>query len=48
MAGAHLVVEYQTIAGSKLRIEKLLGATMTQRNWRVFAGLAEKAKGMGK
>ncbi|HEY9012843.1 MAG TPA: DUF1697 domain-containing protein [Devosia sp.] len=45
--GAHLVVEYQTIAGSKLRIEKMLGATMTQRNWRVFAGLAEKAAALG-
>ena len=48
VVGAHLVVEYQTIAGSKLRIEKLLGTTMTQRNWRVFAGLAEKARGIGK
>lgn len=46
--GAHLVVEYQAIAGSKLRIEKMLGATMTQRNWRVFAALAEKAAALGK
>lgn len=48
MVSAHLVVEYQAITGSKLRIEKTLGVTMTQRNWRVFAGLAEKAKGLGK
>jgi uncharacterized protein (DUF1697 family) len=42
--GAHLVVEYPAgITGSKLRIEKQLGATMTQRNWKVFAGLAQKA-----
>ncbi len=48
MVGAHLVVEYQAITGSKLKIEKTLGVTMTQRNWRVFAGLAEKAAGLGK
>ena len=46
--GAHLVVEYQTIAGSALRIEKMLGVTMTQRNWRVFAGLAVKATALAK
>lgn len=46
--GAHLVVEYpKGISGSKLRIEKLLGATMTQRNWRVFVGLADKAAALG-
>ena len=48
MVGAHLVVEYQAITGSKLKIEKTLGVTMTQRNWRVFAGLAEKAAALGK
>ena len=48
MVGAHLVVEYQAITGSKFRIEKLLGVTMTQRNWRVFAGLAAKAAALGK
>jgi uncharacterized protein (DUF1697 family) len=43
MIGAHLVVDYGgQITGSKLRIEKLLGATMTQRNWNVFAGLTER------
>jgi len=49
MIGAHLVVEYpKGISGSKLRIEKVLGATMTQRNWTVFAGLADKAAKLGK
>ena len=48
MVGAHLVVEYQAITGSKLKIEKTLGVTMTQRNWRVFAGLAQKAAMLGR
>ena len=48
MVGAHLIVEYQAITGSKLKIEKTLGVTMTQRNWRVFAGLAEKAAALGR
>ena len=48
MVGAHLVVEYQAITGSKLKIEKTLGVTMTQRNWRVFAGLAEKAAALAR
>jgi len=44
MIGSHLVVDYRgQITGSKLRIEKLLGTTMTQRNWTVFSGLSEKA-----
>ena len=43
MVGAHLVVDYPDPAATRLRIEKLLGATMTQRNWKVFAGLAERA-----
>ncbi|RYE87534.1 MAG: DUF1697 domain-containing protein [Hyphomicrobiales bacterium] len=48
MIGAHLVVEYpKGISGSRLHIEKALGATMTQRNWKVFAGLAEKAAKLG-
>ena len=43
MVGTHLVVDYRgQAAGSKLRIEKLLGVTMTQRNWTVFAGLSAK------
>lgn len=48
MVGAHLIVEYQAITGSKLKIEKSLGVTMTQRNWKVFAGLAEKAAALAK
>lgn len=43
VAGEHLVVAYpKGISTSKLNIEKALGARMTMRNWRVFAGLAEK------
>lgn len=42
--GAHLVVAYpEGISTSKLQIEKRLGAKMTMRNWKVFAGLAAKA-----
>lgn len=48
MVGAHLVVAYAAISGSKLKIEKSLGVTMTQRNWTVFAGLAEKAAALGR
>ena len=48
MIGPHLVVEYQAITGSKLKIEKTLGVTMTQRNWRVFAGLAVRAAALGR
>jgi uncharacterized protein (DUF1697 family) len=40
--GAHLVVDYPKMTGG-LNVEKLIGARMTQRNWRVFAKLAEKA-----
>ena len=48
MIGSHLVVDYAgQLTGSKLRIEKLLGATMTQRNWTVFAGLSERVAGLG-
>lgn len=47
MIGAHLVVDYRNqITGSKLRIEKLLGVTMTQRNWTVFSGLSERVAGI--
>lgn len=43
MVGSHLVVDYRgQVTGSKLRIEKLLGVTMTQRNWTVFSGLSAK------
>jgi uncharacterized protein (DUF1697 family) len=49
MIGAHLVVDYPAgVPKSRLRIEKLLGATMTQRNWTVFAGLAAKAAALGR
>lgn len=42
--GAHLVVAYPAgLAGSKLRIEKRLGVTMTMRNWTVFARLSAMA-----
>lgn len=45
MIGSHLIVAYpKGIATSRLNVEKLLGARMTMRNWRVFAGLAEKAE----
>lgn len=49
MVGAHLIVAYpKGITASKLNIEKRLGARMTQRNWTVFAGLAEKAAALAK
>lgn len=45
VVGSHLIVAYVPGAApaSKIRIEKALGARMTQRNWRVFAGLAKRA-----
>jgi uncharacterized protein (DUF1697 family) len=44
VVGAHLIVEYPAgIGASRLDIEKLVGARMTMRNWRVFARLADKA-----
>lgn len=47
VVGAHLVVAYpRGISTSRLQIEKALGARMTQRNWKVFAALAEKAAGL--
>jgi uncharacterized protein (DUF1697 family) len=47
MIGSHLVVDYRgQVTGSKLRIEKLLGMTMTQRNWTVFARLSERVAGI--
>lgn len=46
--GGHLVVDYPNGgASTKLRIEKLLGVSMTQRNWTVFTGLAAKAAALG-
>jgi len=47
MVGSHLVVDYpDPAAASRLTLEKLLGARMTQRNWKVFSGLAERAAGI--
>jgi uncharacterized protein (DUF1697 family) len=49
MVGAHLIVAYpKGISTSKLQIEKALGARMTQRNWKVFAGLADKGAALAK
>ena len=46
--GAHLIVAYPAkLSGSKLKVEKALGARMTQRNWTVFAALAAKAAALG-
>lgn len=48
VVGAHLIVAYPAkLSGSKLKIEKALGARMTQRNWTVFAALAGKAAALG-
>lgn len=48
-SGAHLIADYPPELGNtQFDIEKLLGARMTQRNWRVFAGLAEKAAALAK
>lgn len=46
--GAHLVVDYPAGISSRLNIEKRLGATMTMRNWRVFAALTEKAAALAR
>ncbi len=46
--GAHLVVDYPGGVASGFDIEKRIGARMTQRNWRVFAALAEKAAALDK
>ncbi len=45
--GAHLVVDYPTMTGG-LAVEKRIGARMTQRNWRVFAGVAERAAALAR
>jgi uncharacterized protein (DUF1697 family) len=47
-AGAHLVVDYPDGVVAGLNVEKLVGARMTQRNWRVFANLANKAAELAK
>jgi uncharacterized protein (DUF1697 family) len=49
MVGAHLIVAYpKGISTTKLNIEKRLGARMTQRNWKVFAGLAAKGSALAR
>ncbi len=41
--GATLVIDYGPgTAASKLRVEKLAGATMTQRNWNTVLGVLER------
>jgi len=47
--GSHLVVAYPAgMSGSRLKIEKQLGVTMTQRNWTVFCKLTEKAAALAR
>jgi uncharacterized protein (DUF1697 family) len=46
--GAHLVVDYPQPTAGGFAVEKIVGARMTQRNWRVFANLAEKAAALQK
>jgi uncharacterized protein (DUF1697 family) len=47
--GAHLVRDAGDGTGvGRFNVEKLLGARMTERNWRVFAKLAEKAQALQK
>ena len=42
--GAHLIRDAGDGSGiGRFNVEKLLGARMTERNWRVFANLAAKA-----
>ena len=48
-SGAHLIRDAgdgSAIGG--FNVEKVVGATMTERNWRVFANLAEKAMALSK
>jgi len=48
-SGAHLIrdVGRDGVVG-RFDVEKILDAKMTERNWRVFANLADKAKAHGK
>jgi len=48
-SGAHLIrdVGASGVVG-QFNVEKIIGAKMTERNWRVFAKLAEKARELGK
>ncbi len=46
--GSHLCIDYGNgISASKLNVEKLTGAGMTQRNWNTVVGLAERMAAMG-
>jgi hypothetical protein len=48
-SGAHLVRDAGDGTGiGRFDVEKITGARMTERNWRVFANLAEKAAALGK
>jgi uncharacterized protein (DUF1697 family) len=48
-SGAHLIRDAGDGAGiGQFNVEKLIGAKMTERNWRVFANLAEKAAALAK
>jgi uncharacterized protein (DUF1697 family) len=47
--GAHLVRDAGDGTGvGRFNVEKILGVRMTERNWRVFAKLAEKAQALQK
>lgn len=46
--GSHLCIDYGGgISASKLNVEKITGARMTQRNWNTVAGLAARTAAMG-
>lgn len=48
-SGAHLIRDAGDGSGiGGFNVEKLVGAKMTERNWRVFANLAEKAMALSK
>jgi hypothetical protein len=48
-SGAHLIRDAGDGTGiGGFNVEKVVGATMTERNWRVFKGLAEKATALAK
>lgn len=48
-SGAHLIRDAGDGTGiGQFNVEKIVGAKMTERNWRVFKGLAEKAKELGR
>lgn len=47
-SGAHLVRDVPGGSVGTFNVEKLAGARMTERNWRVFRSLAEKATALAK